>query len=68
MGILASPRSLFYSIGDGFDDFIQMPYDGYEESGMLGGTYGVAAGTISLTKKIGIGSLQSFQQFFRDSS
>lgn len=50
VGILASPRSLFYSIGDGFHDFIAMPADGFNESGVLGAAYGMAAGTISLTK------------------
>merc|ERR1719242_1956391 len=45
-----------------------MPVDGYAESGAFGFTYGVAAGTISLTKQIGVGSLQSFQQFNRDLS
>ena len=59
VGLLGSPRSLVYSIGEGFHDFMSMPVDGYTESGILGGTYGVAAGTISLTKQIGIGSLQS---------
>ena len=66
VGILASPRTLFYSIGDGFHDFMAMPADGMAESGIVGGTYGLAAGTLSLTKQIGIGSLQSFQQFCRD--
>lgn len=66
VGIFASPRQLFYSIGDGFHDFVSMPTDGYTESGILGGSYGMAAGTISLTKQIGVGSLQSFQQFCRD--
>ena len=50
VGILASPQSLFYSIGDGFHDLMSMPIDGYTESGVFGFTYGVAAGTISLTK------------------
>ena len=68
VGILASPLSLFYSIGDGFHDFIAMPVDGFTESGVLGAGYGVAAGTISLTKQIGLGSLQSFQQFCREFS
>jgi len=50
VGIMGSPRMLFYSIGDGFHDFIAMPLDGFTESGVLGATYGMATGTISLTK------------------
>ena len=34
-----------------------MPVDGYTEEGAVGGAYGMAAGTISLTKQIGVGSL-----------
>ena len=66
VGIFASPRTLVYAIGDGFHDFMAMPVDGYAEEGAVGGAYGMAAGTISLTKQIGVGSLQSFQQFCRD--
>lgn len=50
VGIFASPRTLFGAIGDGFHDFMAMPVDGYTEEGVVGGTYGMAAGTISLTK------------------
>lgn len=60
VGLLGSPRMLYHSIGDGFHDFIAMPLDGYTESGVIGATTGMAAGTISLTKQIGLGSLQSF--------
>ena len=65
VGLLGSPRMLYYSIGDGFHDFIAMPQDGFLESGVIGATTGMAAGTISLTKQIGLGSLQSFQQVMR---
>ena len=57
VGILGSPRSLIYSIGDGFHDFMSMPVEGLNESGPIGGAYGFAAGTLSLTKQIGVGSL-----------
>ena len=68
VGLLGTPRTLFYSIGDGFHDFIAMPLDGFSESNILGATYGFAAGTMSLTKQIYLGVLMSFQQFFRDAS
>lgn len=55
-----------FSIGDGFHDFMAMPVDGLNESGPLGGAYGFAAGTLSLSKQICVGSLQSTQQFCRD--
>ena len=73
VGILGSPRSLLYSIGDGFHDFISMPREAFIEEGplhqrFLGATYGMVAGTLSLTKQIGVGSLQTAQQFTRDFS
>merc|ERR1719469_151405 len=68
VGIIGSPRTLFYSLGDGFHDFIAMPLDGFAEANVLGATYGFAAGSMSLTKQISLGSLQALQQFFRDAS
>ena len=68
VGILGTPRTFMYSIGDGFHDFIAMPLDGFEESNVIGATYGFAAGTMSLSKQIYLGLLQSMQQFFRDTS
>jgi len=34
-----------------------MPADGYEEGGLLGGTSGIAEGTISLTKNVTVGMI-----------
>ena len=59
IGFLGSPRTLLNYCLDGFTDFVQMPADGYEEGGLLGGTSGIAAGTISLTKNVTVGMIST---------
>ena len=60
IGFIGSPRTLINYCLDGFTDFVTMPAEGYQEAGLIGGTSGIGAGTISLTKNVTIGMISTF--------
>ena len=55
IGFFGSPRTLFKHVRDGFHDFYELPLEGWQDRGFIGGLAGLGYGTLSLTKNVGVG-------------
>ena len=60
ISFFGSPRTLVKYCRDGMSDFLEMPQEGWHDGGLFGSAKGVANGTLSLTKNVGVGFIQSF--------
>jgi len=59
IGFFGSPRTLVKFFRDGVYDLVEMPVEGWRNSGVGGAVVGIGHGTLSLTKNIGVGTVQS---------
>jgi hypothetical protein len=68
IGFFGSPRTLIKHLRDGFSDFYELPVEGWQERGLIGGLAGAGYGTLSLTKNVGVGLIQSIQMLNQSAS
>jgi hypothetical protein len=59
IGLLGSPRIFYERMTNGTEDLLNKPIEGFREGGFLRGFRGFGAGTISFTKNLGVGMIQT---------